>query len=1282
MRETQSNLLDKENVEDIIALTPMQEGLLFHYRSDKDKGHYTQQFSMRLVGNYSVERYKKAWHAVARANDVLRTVYRWEKLVKPVQIVLKEKEIPIEVHDFSSYPREQAETLVAELKAKDRHQELDIGASPLRIGLCLLDSETSETILTWHHILFDGWSNGILLKAFMQAYQALCDGTDIPLNSESIKTPFKHYVQLQQRQDKGEQRQYWEQELAGWQERTRLVEPSELLFDRDDRDGTGDSGSRYKLGVSVKTAQQMNRYTQQHKVTLAALLYTTWGVLLGRYCQTEDVLFGTTVSGRPPELAGVEEMIGLFINTIPLRMRWQSDELASQVVKAVDEQIKRRVDVELTPLVDIHAYSGADHYEPLFNTIMVIENYPLDTSIGQTGALQIEHYAMEESTHYGMTIGVQLLGTGDIELEFAYDASCFSGAMVERLAGHYKQIVEQICENSELLISEIGLLNGQEREQQLYTFNRKPSPASNTEHEEADTLQARYERIAEQFPDRIAIRCGEQSYTFAEINVAANRLAHRLSDLGVHVDEPIAIWLERSEQLIVAVLAVLKTGAAYVPIDYEYAPGRINQMLEDCQATKLVAIDDRLPESILFAGTIVNVRGHSDEHAQQSMQQRNDESNLPHRNKSDDAAYILYTSGTTGTPKGVVVEHRNVLAYVDAFQHEFQLTENDICLLQASFSFDQFVEEMYPVLLAGGHVVIANKMDVIDIPKLIQLIDIYQITIVSVSPLMLNELNTREGMESVRTFISGGDVLKPEYISSLLGRANVYNTYGPTEATVCAAYHRCSAVDSARGSIPIGKPILNYRVYVLDRYGHPLPIGVPGEICIAGAGVARGYLNRAELTARFYAVDPFYADGRMYRTGDVGIWLSDGSLQYVGRNDHQVKIRGYRVELGDIEYRLLTHTAVDGAVVLAHQDEHGMMSLAAYVKTNKTITANELREALALSLPAYMIPASFYHIENIPTTSNNKLDRKALLQVSIRLPNEHAGYSMTDHDASETEQNIRRVWQEVLKLEYVGLNDHFFDLGGNSILLMQLHAKLEKENAWGIEIVDLFTYSTVARLAKWIDERQSGSERDDDALRIDYQQLPADVFHRQWHGAGIGNVRFHLQSNLREQVIAIAEGAQVSPFDVLSGMVLYLFSEWNEKPHASIQCLQEGGEQVISLSVDMGEISGFEELFHYVHQVQVSGAVGQYALHRIAPEQLKKAEDEILPLIYHQQDIEIDSTLLESYDMAWGIEEQDEEQLSISIKFNDKRMKKEAIQMLANGYVDLLRQLAASRVMS
>jgi fengycin family lipopeptide synthetase D len=514
-----------------------------------------------------------------------------------------------------------------------------------------------------------------------------------------------------------------------------------------------------------------------------------------------------------------------------------------------------------------------------------------------------------------------------------------------------------------------------------------------------------FEKQVAKTPDHIAIIHNGKRYTYHELNVKANQLAEILRQKGVGADDPVAIVLERSSALIVAMFGVMKAGGAYIPIDHECSVDRISYILQDSQA-KILITQKNLAGRSGFQGTVIDL-DEVEFHTGLTP-------NLPWMNSPENLVYIIYTSGSTGNPKGVMVEHRNLLTYLKAFQNEFQLTPNDVILQQAPCSFDHFVEELFPGLVSGGTIVIADKMDVLDLKKLVTLVKQNQISLITCQPLLLNELNKAPRLEKVHTYLSGADVLKAEHISNLLQRGRVYNTYGPTEATVCAAYYRCSLDDTSK-SVPIGKPILNYRIDILSPEEQLMPVGIPGEICISGPGVARGYLNQPELTAeKFISVDSGQltvdsqnlksvniqnqpkengfnncklstVDCQLYKTGDIGRWLPDGNLEFIGRDDEQVKIRGFRIEPGEIEYHLVRHAAIAEAVVLAREAPSGNPSLAAYVKPIYEVKAQELRDYLAARLPAYMIPSYFFKIDSVPMTANSKTDKQALAEYGIPL---------------------------------------------------------------------------------------------------------------------------------------------------------------------------------------------------------------------------------------------------------------------------------------------------------
>ncbi len=502
--------------------------------------------------------------------------------------------------------------------------------------------------------------------------------------------------------------------------------------------------------------------------------------------------------------------------------------------------------------------------------------------------------------------------------------------------------------------------------------------------------------------------------------------------------------------MIIGMLAILKAGGAYVPIDPEYPEERIQYMLED-SGMKVLLVQQRFLEKVGFEGKNFVFENEEIYHEESS--------NVGIINEPQHLAYVIYTSGTTGKPKGVLIERANLSSYVHGFVQEFKVHEQDRILQQASISFDTSVEEIYPALVTGATIVIVPKLDVLDPRKLAERIIDEQISIVSCSPLLLNELNQHliEQEHVVRLFISGGDVLFKSHFSNLAS-SEVYNTYGPTEGTVCATYYKCTHQESQ--SIPIGKPVINKQVYILNNKNQLQPVGVPGELCVAGDGVARGYLNRPELTAEKFIENPFESGGRMYRTGDLARWLPDGNIEYLGRIDDQVKIRGFRIELGEIEAQLLKLEGIQEAVVVAREDAAGQKQLCAYVVADQVLTVSEWRERLSKSLPSYMIPAYFVQLEKLPLTPNGKVDRKALPapEGSIQTGSAYVA------PRTEVEQTLASIWQGVLGVAKVSIMDHFFELGGDSIKSIQISSRLYQAG-YKLEMKDLFKYPTIAKLS-------------------------------------------------------------------------------------------------------------------------------------------------------------------------------------------------------------------------
>lgn len=1264
MTNQDSGKLAKENIEDIMALTPTQAGMLYHYATMRDRRFYNQQLSLRITGPFSLAAWRQAWQATVDANEMLRTVFRWKKLEHPVQIVLKYADIRLEEYDFATTEDVEKNSLIEQVRERNRDSDMDIEVNPLFISICKLDERTCEMIVNWHHILYDGWSNGIILKEVMSAYESLLanEVSGIPK-----KTGFKQFVKWHQKQNKSEHRTYWERHLE------HLSGAASLPFEIDNESkALLEDTNRVVVAWNSSESMAVTEFTRNHAITAAAFLYGVWGILLHTYNDAIDVVFGTTVSGREPSIAGVEDVVGLFINTIPLRIAVDKETSTIDLFRRVEESLRLRGPFENTPLVDIARYGGIDSQSALFDSIIVLENYPLDERIRGGRLVTVESYLMHETTHYGLTLGIQTFG--EMRLEISYDSSRYSRNAVERITGHFQRVVEQSIRRPEMRIASLDILSAEETQQILREFNGELREVEGS----ADQLvHLAFEEQARLTPNRVAVIHEGVSSTYAELNKDANRMARRLRDSGIAPDRPVAIVLERSAAFVSAMLGVMKAGGCYIPIDHDFSSGRITQIIQDSGAEVLITRPE-LGSDYRFTGTLIHPDdgiGYCEDSAD----------NLVNVNDSSDTAYIIYTSGSTGQPKGVMVAHRSLISFVRAFHMRIRFTSEDVILQQASCSFDHFVEEVYPALLCGGTIVMVSRLDVLDVNRLIERIEDHAITVVTIQPLLLNELNRRKKLPRVHTYISGGDTLKYEHYSNLLAIANenenentkvkVYNSYGPTEATVCATY--CELGHEHRKSVPIGRPITNSNVYIVDDGNRLKPIGVIGEIAISGSGVAKGYLHNRELTDRKFVQDPYRSGAVMYRTGDLGKWLEDGTLMFVGRNDEQIKVRGYRIEPREIEIHLLNHPAVEEAVVLASNDTSGMKYLAAYIKCDPNVAASELREHLSNHLPHYMVPSLFNRLKYVPMTANAKADHKKLIEISEPLYNE----AVDEGVAGDTEETIRGIWKRVLGREHVGLNDPFFEIGGNSLLLMQMHARLEQEYARGTSIVDLFTHPTIARLAKWIDDMQEERRLKDEWVN---QSLPISHFLSRSQSSGNQVIRAHLSSGLHDQIRHLAAHNRVEGYDVMLSALLYLFTELNGSAIATLHSLNEQGTDIVLLPIDMTQQANFTDLFRYVHLQRMQPKMElRYPIQEASRMRSNIDPGVIWPLAYRQSGMGADTEWHETYELKLGIDDiADDGRLSLLFSFNSNRLRREKMEVLLRDFVDLIQQLAGSHVLS
>jgi len=908
---------DEKNVEDLWALTPTQEGMLFHYLKNPENNDYFEQLILEIAGKIEVEIFEKAWNFVIRTNEMLRTVFRWRPVKKPVQLVLK-------VHDFNvNYKETEA----------DIEEPFDLREVPFRVTLCKIEDNRYRMVVTNHHILYDGWSNRIILEEFFAAYQLLSKGEGL---KQPVKTPFKEFIKWLQHQDKQQQRNYWQAYLEGFSHGTRLGEITAARYRENERPGKGKRVKSIQTRLPGSLRKLLEQSAAKYKLTPAVIFYTAWGTLLQKCTNCNDVALGTTVSGRNAPIKGIENMVGLFINTVPFRVQDHGGETIKDMLERLQSALQERAKYESTPLVDIRRYSEGDIDNELFDTLVVVENYPLafdDRLLPGDDMFSIESYNMVEQTHYDLSVGISLFD--EIDIRFIYDSSMVSDDMTAALANRFISIINFILEQPGKSIYEIDILSKEEKRQLLIDFNDTAA-----DYPGDKTIHRLFAEQVERTPDNTAVvganlRVRPHCLTYKELNKKSDQLAVTLQEKGVTPDTIVGIMTERSIDMVIGLLGILKAGAAYLPIDPGYPKERTEYMLSDSSA-KILLTDDDLKENL----SVTSVSSVAKKH--------------PATRNSQPAtrlAYIIYTSGSTGRPKGVMVDHRSAVNYLRWAAGQYVRGERVNFPLFTSISFDLTVTSLYTPLITGNSLIVYGGGDDGHPVDLIgRVFRDGRVGVIKLTPSHLRiagEL-TFDSPCYIRRFILGGEELDAKLAADIVKKfgpkIEIYNEYGPTEAAVGCMIYLFDPLRDRDSSVPIGVPAANVRLYILDRHLHLSPLGVPGELFISGAGIARGYLNRPELTAEKFclrraggahkdhmqscnhaAMQPCSHEAMelsphhslrssitplphhpIYRTGDLARWQPDGNMQFLGRIDDQVKIRGYRIEPGEIEKELLT----------------------------------------------------------------------------------------------------------------------------------------------------------------------------------------------------------------------------------------------------------------------------------------------------------------------------------------------------------------------------------------
>ncbi len=1041
--------MDMKSVEDFYPLSPMQQGMLFHSLYAPESGVYFEQLSCTLRGDLETLAFERAWQRVVDRHPVLRTAFVGEGLKEPVQVVRRQVKMPIEQQDWRGLsPAEQSSRLEAFLQA-ERRRNFVLSEPPLmRLALFCLAEDVYQFVWSHHHLLLDGWSVPMLLQEVMALYEAFRRGDDF---HPPPRRPYRDYIVWLRRQDLSRAETFWRKTLEGFIAPTPLVvgRPIEGLVGQEERYDEQDTR------LSAATTAALQSLARQHGLTLSTLVQGAWALLLSRYSDEEDVVFGATVSGRPADLPESELMIGLFINTLPVRVQIASDAPVVDWLQGLQVELVQMRQYEYSPLVQIHGWSQVPRGVPLFESILVFENYPVDTAMReQEGSLTVEKLHSFEQTNYPLTV---VAGPGEeLLLRIVYDCRRFEADTIGRMLGHLGALLDGIAADPGGPVSALPLLTQAERPQLLATWNdtNKLYPLDGCVHELFEAQVGRQ-------PDAIAVTFNGESLSYAELNRQANRLAHYLRKLGVGPEVLVGLCVEPSWAMVVGALGILKAGGAYVPIDPSYPEERLSFVLEDTRSPVLLTQARLTPKLPLNRVRVICLDRDWGAIAEESAQ--NPMSGVAVQN----LAYVIYTSGSTGRPKGVQIGHAGLLNLVFWHRRVFVVSQETRATQIAGPGFDASVWEVWPYLTAGASIHIPSD-EIRALPDKLRDWLVSEAITISFLPTPLAEsiilLDWSSG-SALQTLLTGGDKLYGYPSPKLL--FELVNNYGPTEDSVVTTSGPVPAKDRADMAPSIGCPIDNTQVYVLDSHLRPVPVGVPGELHIGGVGLSRGYLDRPELTGEKFIPHPFSGEpgARLYKTGDLVRYRADGNLEFLGRIDHQVKIRGLRIELGEIEVVLRGHPAVREVAVLAWEEVDGDKRLVAYLVPDQYLapSVSELRDFLKKKLPAYMIPSAFIMLEALPLTPNGKVDRKALPAP------EPAGFGLeAAYVAPRTpeEEIVASLWAGVLGIERVGVHDNFFELGGHSLLATQLISRVRKTFQVEVPLRDLFEAPTVAGLVQ------------------------------------------------------------------------------------------------------------------------------------------------------------------------------------------------------------------------
>lgn len=1046
---------DVYEIVDIHSLTPLQNGMLFHYMSDKKTTEYFIQDAFALQGQMDEEKMIQALHLLVQRYDVLRTAIVYEQLDKPKQIVFQHREAEYERIDLSELNKVDQQNILAQITAEDIERGFDLQNEPLiRVKYILLGKDQGKMIWSYHHIIIDGWCLSLLFGSFMRYYNQLKNGKNesemerIILNERSLTAEYGDYIKWLEKQDQEEGMSYWGELLSDYEE-TAEIKPM------CKPEPTDSQAAQCGIKLSENISQRLADLALSNKMTINTLAEAAWGIVLQKCCGANDVVFGKVVSGRNADIRGIENIVGLFINTVPARVKYDDEMTVFEFLKSYQLQGEESGNHAYCSLADIQGLTRQKGN--LIKTLFVSENFNFDVRklTDSKGEVELVNESTREKTNYPISVCVYYDGNV-LNFDIMYNPNEYVKEEIHTILTRIEKVLHIFVEKPEESVARISVITDSEETQILEAFNK-----TDTDYSGNKTVAALFEEQAAKVPERTAVLFGNQQLTYKELNQKANQLAEKLREFEVKPNDFVAVMTERSLEMMIGILGILKAGGAYVPIDPAYPSDRIEFMLTDCKPKVILTYKAKIDHIQIPIIELSHV---------QSLEGKSDNNHIT--GKPEDLAYCIYTSGTTGNPKGSLIENKSIIRLVKNTNY-IELNQESIILQTGSMSFDASTFEVWGALLNGGILVLAENDIITSSQKLRQCLKACKINTMWLTSSLFNQMiqSDPDMFDSLKYLLIGGEKLSEKHVRILKNRktgVKLINGYGPTENTTFTTTYE---IPDEFDMIPIGKPISNTKAYIFNN-GKLCGIGMPGELYIGGTGLARGYLNRSELTAEKFIDNPF-GEGKLYRSGDLSRWLPDGNIEYLGRLDEQVKIRGFRIELGEIENVIKNHKKIKDAAVIVSESASGDKSISAYMVSDETLRLSAMRDYLSEMLPGYMVPAYMMQIDGIPVTRNGKLDKWALPVIETKSERTFIA------PRNEKEIALCNAFSEILGIETVGIKDSFFELGGDSIKAIRMVSKMRNAGYKLLvkEIMNRYTVEAIAHTV--VDSNENNYEQAD-----------------------------------------------------------------------------------------------------------------------------------------------------------------------------------------------------------